>query len=181
MKREIVAILSAIILAMLCSGASAASVHKCKNQQGALIYQETPCKQDVQAIAKWGAAEMQQLDGMLILKQRGNGHYFLDAMVNDKALTLLVDTGASGVTLPMSFALSARIDCRNKIMMQTANGVAEACTTIIPKLTIGPFTLTDVPAIISKNLSQPLLGMNVLEKFKVEQNNGEMRISTRNH
>ena len=64
--------------------------------------------------------------------------------------------------------------------MQTANGVAEACTTIIPKLMFGPFTLTDVPAIISKNLSQPLFGMNVLQQFKVEQNNGEMRISTRN-
>lgn len=180
MKREIVAILSAIIMSMLSASASAASIHKCKDQQGAFIYQESPCKQDVQAISKWGTPEMQQLEGMLVLKQRGNGHYFLEAKVNDKALTLLVDTGASGVALPASFALSAKIDCRNQVMMQTANGVAEACTAIIPKLTIGPFTLTDVPAIISKNLSQPLLGMNVLQKFKVEQNNGEMRISTRN-
>lgn len=123
---------------------------------------------------------MQQLDGMLVLKQRGNGHYFLEGSVNDKALTLLVDTGASGVALPMSFALSAKIACRNKALIQTANGVAEACTAIIQKLTIGPFMLTDVPAVISKNLSDPLLGMNVLQKFKVEQNNGEMRISTRN-
>jgi aspartyl protease family protein len=132
----------------------------------------------VQAIASWGAAEMQQLDGVLILKQRGNGHYFLEATVNDKALTLLVDTGASGISLPMSFALSAKITCRNKTYTQTANGIAEACTTIIPKLMFGPFTLTNVPALLSKTLSQPLLGMNVLQKFKIEQNNGEMRIST---
>ena len=106
-------------------------------------------------------------------------HYFLDAAVNDKTLTLLVDTGASGVALPMEFAQSAKIVCRNKIYMQTANGVSEACTTIIPKLTFGPFTLIDTPALLSKNLGQPLLGMNVLQQFKVEQNNGEMRISTR--
>ena len=122
---------------------------------------------------------MQQLDGMLILKQRGNGHYFLEATVNDKVLTFLVDTGATGVALPMSIARSANIHCRNKIYLQTANGVAEGCTTIIPKLVFGPFTLTDIPAVISENLSQPLLGMNVLQKFKVEQNEGEMRISTR--
>lgn len=180
MQKNIIAMLSAIILALPSAGAWAASVYKCKNQQGNLIYQESPCKPDVQAIGSWGTAEMQQLDGILILKQRGNGHYFLEATVNDRALTFLVDTGASGISLPMSFALLVKINCRNKIYMQTANGVAEACTTIIPKLMFGPFTLTDVPAIISKNLSQPLFGMNVLQQFKVEQNNGEMRISTRN-
>lgn len=184
MRMNFFAILFAVILAMagmgMGAGAWAASVYKCKNLQGELIYQEFPCKQDVQAISEWGAAEMQQLDGMLILKQRGNGHYFLEAMVNDKVLTFLVDTGATGVALPMSFARSAKIKCRNKIYLQTANGVSEGCTTIIPKLVFGPFTLTDVPAVIAENLSQPLLGMNVLQKFKVEQNDGEMRISTRN-
>lgn len=179
MQKKVVILISAILLALSSAYACAASVYKCKNQQGNFIYQESPCKQDVQAVSKWGAAEMQQLNGMLVLKQRGNGHYFLEALVNDKALTLLVDTGASGIALPISFALSAKINCRNKIYMQTANGVAEACTSIIPKLMFGPFTLTDVPAVMSKNLSQPLFGMNVLQQFKVEQNNGEMRISTR--
>jgi len=178
-KRAIARILPALIISMLGTAAWAASVYKCRNPQGDLIYQGSPCKQNEQAVSNWGTPEMQQLDGKLVLKQRGNGHYYLEALVNDKALTLLVDTGASGIALPESFALSAKIHCRNKIMIQTANGIADACTTIIPKLIIGPFTLTDVPAIISKTLSHPLLGMNVLQKFKVEQNNGEMRISTR--
>jgi aspartyl protease family protein len=169
-----------IIIWVLCSTNSlAASVHKCKNKAGELIYQETPCKQDVQAISQWGKAETQQVNGKLVLQQRANGHYFLDAVVNDKSLTLLVDTGASGVALPMEFAMSAKVACRNKTYMQTANGVSEVCTTIIPKLSFGPFTLIDVPAILSKNLGQPLLGMSVLQQFKVEQNNGEMHISTR--
>lgn len=180
MQKISVAMLFAIILAMPGAASWAASVYKCKNQLGDLIYQESPCKQDVKAIASWGTAEIQQLDGMLVIKQRGNGHYFLEATVNDKTLTFLVDTGASGILLPMSFALSVKINCRNKIYLQTANGVSEACTGIIPKLTFGPFTLTDVPAVLSKNLGQPLFGMNVLQQFKVEQNNGEMRISTRN-
>lgn len=179
MRTNIIAMLSAVVL-LHGAGAWAASVYKCKDKQGNLIYQESPCKQDVRAIASWGTAETQQLDGMLVLKQRGNGQYFLEARVNDKTLTFLIDTGASGISLPMSFALSANINCRNRIYMQTANGVAEGCTTIIPQLAFGPFMLTDVPAVLSKNLGQPLFGMNVLQQFKVEQNNGEMRISTRN-
>ena len=165
---------------MFSASAWPAAVYKCKDQLGELIYQESPCKKDAQAMSAWGAAEMQQLDGELVLKQRGNGHYFLEATINEKALMFLVDTGATGVALPMAFALSAKIGCRNKIYLNTANGVSEACTATVPKLTIGPFVLTDVPAVISKTLDQPLLGMNVLQKFKVEQNNGEMRISTRN-
>jgi clan AA aspartic protease (TIGR02281 family) len=180
MRRNSAAILSFIILAMFSGSAWSAAVYKCKNQLGEFIYQESPCKKDAQAMSAWGSAEMQQLDGELVLKQRGNGHYFLEATVNDKALTFLVDTGATGVSLPMATALSAKIGCRNKIYIRTANGASEACTAIVPKLTIGPFVLTDVPAVISKTLDQPLLGMNVLQKFKVEQNNGEMRISTRN-
>ena len=174
------AILSIITLAMFSASAWSAAVYKCKDQLGEMIYQGSPCKKDVEAMSAWGAAEMQQLDGELVLKQRGNGHYFLEASINDKALTFLVDTGATGVSLPMATALSAKIGCRNKIYLNTANGVSEACTAIVPKLTIGPFVLTDVPAVISRTLNQPLLGMNVLQKFKVEQNNGEMRISTRN-
>jgi clan AA aspartic protease (TIGR02281 family) len=179
MRKIIIETAAVFILAMFGGSAWAASVYKCKNQQGDLIYQGSPCKRDVRAVSEWGKAEMQQLDGRLVLKQRGNGHYFLEASVNDKALTLLVDTGASGVVLPMSFALAAKIGCRNKAYMQTANGIAEACTAIIPKLAIGPFILTDVPAVIAGNLGQPLLGMNVLQQFKVEQDNGEMSISTR--
>ena len=179
MHKNSVAALFGIILLLISAGAAGASVYKCKNQQGELIYQEAPCKKDVQLISAWGASEMQQLDGMLVLRQRGNGHYFLEAMVNDKVVTFLVDTGATGVALPVSFARSAKINCRNKIYMNTANGIAEGCTALITKLTFGPFILTDVHAVISEGLSQPLLGMNVLQKFKVEQNNGEMHISTR--
>ena len=180
MQKNIVAIFTAIILVLAGAQAWAASVYKCKNPEGNFIYQESPCKQDVQAISSWGRAEMQQLNGMLVLKQRGNGHYFLEATVNDRTIMFLVDTGASGIALPASFALSASLHCRNKMYSQTANGVAEGCTTIIPRLQFGPFTLTDVQAVILQNLSQPLFGMNVLQQFKVEQNNGEMRISTRN-
>ena len=61
--------------------------------------------------------------------------------------------------------------------MNTANGVADACTAKIKKLQFGPFFVQDVAAVIVPNLSQPLLGMNVLQLFKVAQENGEMNIS----
>lgn len=61
--------------------------------------------------------------------------------------------------------------------MNTANGVADACTSKIKKLQFGPFFVEDVVTVISRNLDQPLLGMNVLQMFKVAQESGEMKIS----
>ena len=61
--------------------------------------------------------------------------------------------------------------------MMTGNGNISVCTSTIQKLKFGTFTLLNVEAIIAPNLNQPLLGMNVLRKFRVEQDGGEMRLS----
>jgi dihydroorotase len=37
-----------------------------------------------------------------------------------------------------------------------------------------------VPAVIMPNLNQPLLGMNVLQNFNIEQKNKEMQLSAQN-
>jgi len=190
MQNNIHELLFAAILTI--SGADAyadGTVYKCKNQQGNLIYQGSPCAQNAQAVSSWAAlTEAKQQDdepatnfnGALIIKQHGNGHYFLDGSVNGKALTFLVDTGASAVSLPRAVATSAQIYCKNNILMQTANGLASACTAVIPRLKFGPFMVKNALATISPNLSQPLLGMSVLRQFRLEQDNGEMRISARN-
>jgi len=163
-------------------------VHKCRDTQGGLIYQESPCKQNAQEVSSWAAPNEQKqpdnqsdeiVNGALIIKQSGNGHYFLDGTINGKPLTFVVDTGASSVALPRKVAMSAQIYCRDKILVQTANGSASACTAIIPQLRFGPFLIRDAPATISPNLDQPLLGMSVLQQFRIEQGNGEMRISLR--
>lgn len=190
MRNNVPALLFAITLALSSAATWAGgTVYKCKNQQGNLVYQESPCAKDIQPITSWAAsteAKQQEdepaanFNGVLTIRQRGNGHYFLDGAVNGKALTFLVDTGASAVSLPRSTAMSARIYCKDNILMQTANGQASACTTVIPILKFGPFTVRNAQATISPNLSQPLLGMSVLRQFRLEQDSGEMRISLHN-
>jgi clan AA aspartic protease, TIGR02281 family len=190
LRKDIIVMLSATVLTILNHGVWAGgTVYKCRDQQGSLIYQESPCAENVQSISSWAAsAEPKQqenefeksVDGTLVIKQSRSGHYFLDGSINSKKLTFVIDTGASEVSLPRPVALSAQIYCKNQVLMQTANGSASACTTIIPRLKFGPFLMKDVTATIVPNLSQPLLGMNVLQQFRIEQDNGEMRISKRN-
>jgi clan AA aspartic protease (TIGR02281 family) len=169
-------------------------IFKCKNPQGAMIYQKAPCNETTETVTSWAPAttsravvpgsdaekdknSQKEPSPVLKLKQNGGGHYTTEGSINDKSLNFVVDTGASYVSLPEAIAHSALIYCDDQIGMNTANGKADACTAKIKKLQFGPFLIQDAAAVIVPNLDQPLLGMNILQLFKVGQENGEMHIS----
>ena len=114
---------------------------------------------------------------VLVIGQGRGGHYFIDGAVNDSYVNFVIDTGATVVALPLATAASAGVSCQGRATTRTGNGVAQVCTATIQKLKIGNFTLRYVQAVVMPNLSQPLIGMNVLKQFRVEQDNGEMRLS----
>jgi predicted aspartyl protease len=85
------------------------------------------------------------------------------------------------VVLPRAVARAASLFCDEQMVASTANGLAKGCTTIITELKLGKgsLVLKNVHAAIAPNLSQPLLGMNVLQAFDIQQKDGEMEISER--
>ncbi len=181
MKRQILR-WTALILLLAGTGAWAGTIYKCRNAEGTLLYQEKPCEKEVQAVSSWASSSSQvEDDGTgnqpLVIGQGNGGHYYVDGSVNDRFLNFVVDTGATLVALPLPVAASAGLKCKRLVMMGTANGAAQGCTATIQKLTFGKFTLRYVDAVIQPNLSQPLLGMNVLRQFRVEQDNGQLRLS----
>lgn len=170
---------------------SEGTVYKCKNQEGALVYQKSACNDNAETVTSWEHKEKPKPAGadtetedankeppaVLKLKQNTGGHYTTDGSIDGKSLKFVVDTGASFVSLPESVAHDAQIYCDKKIGMNTANGNTDACTAKIKKLQFGPFYVKDAEAVIVPNLSQPLLGMNILQLFKISQDKGEMEIS----
>jgi len=188
MRKVIMKLLSISVLATLTMNVWGDTIYKCKNQQGDLLYQKTPCNEDVQTISSWVPVNKVQPSiqkperktiSEFIIKQSGSGHYFLEGTINDKALIFVIDTGASFVALPRSIANEAHIYCKDNFNMESANGSVNVCSTTIQKLNFGPFLVKDVMAVIVPNLNQPLLGMNVLQQIKIAQDKGEMRLSPR--
>ncbi len=195
MNKRVLRFFLAIISTSVSFGVlSKSMIYKCKNAGGGYSYQKAACNEGDDTVDSWTpkiapppvepAAEADKANAekksepvVLKLKQNAAGHYETDGKINEKALNFVVDTGASLVTLPEETAHNAQIYCDDKIKVDTANGVADSCTTKIGKLQFGSFVIKDVPALIQSNLSQPLLGMNVLQHFKIEQNNGEMSLS----
>lgn len=175
-----------VLLLMYATAAHAEVINKCKDAQGQTHYQAAPCARNDQAVSSWATRAMaveQELGAepkakqALVLRQQGNGHYMVTGAVNGKPLNFVVDTGASAISLPRDFAYMANMSCSEQVKVQTANGASSACMGVIAKLKVGPFLLRDVPAYMAPNLNQPLLGMNVLQRFRIEQDNGEMRLT----
>ena len=161
------------------------TVHKCKNDQGKLMYQKAPCSE--QEVSSWtpktelkttdDKEETKKKSEPLIIKQSRNGHYFVPAEVNSHNFIFVVDTGATVVSLPPAVASASSMFCNDKALVQTANGISKACTAKITEFKLGRFVLKDVDATITPNLKEPLLGMNVLQRFDIQQKDGEMRLS----
>ncbi len=172
-------------LALLCLTfalpCAAANVYKCRNAQGVLEYQGMPCTAQKQAVSAWNAAIDPDLPKAppLIIKSRQGGHYFVAGAINGNPVKFLIDTGATTLSLPIAMKKTAQLTCQREVMMNTANGNIKSCITSISELRFGEFTLHNVVATLTPNLTQPLLGMNILSQFRIEQDNQEMRISKR--
>jgi len=160
---------------------AAESVYKCRNAQGVLEYLGMPCTAQKQTVSSWNAAidpDLPIAPPMIIKSQQG-GHYFVEGAINGNQVQFLIDTGATTLSLPIALQKTAQLVCQKDVVMTTANGTSKSCMTSISELRFGKFTLHNVIATLAPNLTQPLLGMNVLSQFHIEQDNQEMRISNR--
>ena len=174
-------------LALFIALPASAAIYKCKKPDGGFVYQEKTCDAETQAMGtvathSGAAVEMDSKDPRdaktaFYIDRSANGHYFVAGSINDQPLNFVIDTGASVVTIPASMANTASLHCEQYGRMQTANGSATACKTTISKLTFGKFILHDVEALVAPNLAQPLLGMNVISRFNVEQRDGQMSLT----
>ncbi len=112
--------------------------------------------------------------GSAALQRGDDGHWHAVSRVNGRSVTLLVDTGATFVTLTQDDARAAGIDVRHLAYterMRTASGVARAAKIKLERVQVGTVRVRDVEAmVIERGLDRSLLGqsfLNRLEEFQV--------------
>jgi aspartyl protease family protein len=110
-----------------------------------------------------------------------NGHVVVDAAVNGAPIRLLVDTGASLVTLTPEDARAAGIDPGDLVFSRrasTANGVARMAPVTLREVRIDQLSVYDVPAAVLENLNVSLLGMSFLGRLQsYEMRDGKLTIT----
>ena len=96
-----------------------------------------------------------------------DGHFAVRASVDDVPLPMMVDTGASFVTLTPADAAAVGIDPSTldfAVPIRTANGMIQAAPITIDRITIGTIERRNVAALVAPpgTLDESLLGMSFL-------------------
>lgn len=103
----------------------------------------------------------------VLLSQDMSGHFTATVSINNQPIAMLVDTGASTVTLSYEDAVLAGIIPENlayTTRVLTANGEAVAAPINLTLVELGPIARENVPALVTRPgaLDRSLLGMSFL-------------------
>ncbi|MDP6706216.1 MAG: TIGR02281 family clan AA aspartic protease [Alphaproteobacteria bacterium] len=116
----------------------------------------------------------------IALRAGRDGHFRLEALVNDRPVRFLVDTGATSVILSRDDAERLGYDLdrlRFTQRMETANGSVRGAPVRLDSVEIGALRLADLPAIVNEGemRGSSLLGISFLKRLKsYEVRDGEL-------
>jgi aspartyl protease family protein len=113
------------------------------------------------------------------LRQGGNGHFQVEAIVDGRRLDFLVDTGATSIALRESDAawIGVHLAARDYTgLSATANGVVRVAPVTLNRVEVSDIVLYNVAAVVipDQSLGQNLLGMSFLSRVRWQQENGRL-------
>jgi aspartyl protease family protein len=110
------------------------------------------------------------------------GHFVAQGQINGGAVRLIIDTGASLVSLPASDAQRLGIDYRKGqlVMMNTANGAAPAWRVKLDNVRVGDISVDGVDAVVMESQAMPvLLGMSFLNRMDMRREGQVLTLTKR--
>ncbi|MFM9836390.1 MAG: TIGR02281 family clan AA aspartic protease [Methylophilaceae bacterium] len=116
-------------------------------------------------------------ESSVVLKRSLDGHYRSEALINGAKLDVLVDTGATGVTISQAVADKLNLKSNDAIRTNTANGDSVGYMVRLDSIELGGVRAKNVSAMIAPGLEgDVLLGMSFLSRMDVRLYKGEMTI-----
>lgn len=108
---------------------------------------------------------------IVTLKRNRYGHYVTRGKINGHTVTLLLDTGASDISIPEKIAKKLKLRYGREQRYQTANGIITGNLTVLNNVSIGNIQLDNVKASINPKMKgdEILLGMSFLRFIEFTQ------------
>lgn len=120
--------------------------------------------------------------GELVIPRGPDGHFRVDGRVNGQAVSFLVDTGATSVTVSEALAQRAGLDGGQSVTFQTANGALPGRLLRQVPVQVGHLTLpgaTVAVGMVGKPPEFALLGQSFLSRYDIQILSNEMRLVPR--
>lgn len=107
----------------------------------------------------------------IVLERNRQGHYVATGKINGQPVQFLLDTGATNVAIPEHVARQLQLKKGPAHQTITANGTSTSYMTKLDTVSLGPLTLTNIPASISSGMQfdKILLGMSFLKHLEMLQ------------
>ena len=114
--------------------------------------------------------------GEIVLRRAADGHFHWPGRINGVAVEFLIDTGATGTTLPEALAQRAGLVAEGRVQSSTANGPVTGWVGRADLQLHGGVHITRLPVTVLPALASPLLGMDVLGHLPFSQADGVLRL-----
>lgn len=114
-----------------------------------------------------------------ILDRQENGHFYVDAVVNDLPVRFVVDTGASLVALTVSDAERLGIPFSERdftVIGRGASGDVRGTEVTLERVSLDGKSVSEVRAMICEGLDISLLGQNFLSRLGTMHVQGDQMI-----
>lgn len=113
------------------------------------------------------------------LTRKNNGHFYVSALVNQKPIDFLVDTGATKTVLPITAATKVGLaqDESTRAMYNTVNGQIPGWESLNNELQLGDKKIQNFNVVVVMTETSPLLGMDILSQFTIIMHNETMTIA----
>jgi aspartyl protease family protein len=134
--------------------------------------QHNPNQQPITQLSVEGSPEV-------VLQRNRYGHYVTSGLINGEEVTLLLDTGATYVSVPENLADKLGLRKMARGQASTANGIVDTYLTRIEHLSIGGIEVYDVAASINPGMNHDtsiLLGMSVLKNIEFTQRGDQLTL-----
>ena len=118
----------------------------------------------------------------IVLTAGSGGHFTTDGQINGKAVSFLVDTGASAIAMGQADADRIGLNYKNapRGFAGTANGRVPISVVTLSSVRVGDVEVANVEAVVMPSAMQHvLLGNSFLTRFQMKRDNDTMRLTKR--
>ncbi len=117
--------------------------------------------------------------GVIEIRRAADGHYHWPGRVNGVAAEFLIDTGATSTALPLALAERAGLKAEGRVTSSTAAGQVQGALSRADIDLDGGVRAQRLRVTVLPGLASPLLGMDVLSRLHLTQNDGVLRLQPR--
>ena len=117
--------------------------------------------------------------GTLEIRRGADGHYHWPGQIGGRRVEFLVDTGATGTTIPAALARELGLKPVGRMQSSTAGGLVNGSVVLADLQLDGGVRADRLRIVALPALAAPLLGMDVLGRLRLQQSDGVLRVDLR--